>query len=1086
MLVSFAPAQFAQVANAQAAEGETPQSTDVVAIPCSTNALITFGQVANGALATGDCVNNGRLTDEYRFQGTAGQQIVITLNANNIGAPNELDPAVALFNSSGTQIAFNDDGNTSGSSTVVRNSRIPAFTNFFTLPATGTYFIQATSSVNSSTQFGNYSLTLIDGGVPPCAATFLDNAPAPNNVVSGSLATDDCLRRGQFYTDIFAITGRGSGATGTGAGQSVTFDLASTQFDAYLILHSGSVDGPVVVEDNDGGGGTNSRVTFTLQTGVTYFLEVSSALSNQRGNYTLTTTTNLAGGTIPVSIGNTSQTRGTTIQIPITVGALPANTIRSFEFTVAFDPTVLRLGGTAGSPVGSSPISTTGTLTPNSFDCSSQNLTVAGQARIACFSTSDTFLPAAAGTLINLNFEVIGNNGTTSPVSLPFFRFNEDNPLSFIFSGGVTVNQFRITGNVLYGLFPNGSSGANTNKPVANAIITASGNPLVITASNLRGAYALEGLSSNGYQILIRKAGDVLPGGGTISPQTSSPISAFDASIAARIAVGNAVNPVNGTPTSTVPALLGATPTNQQRAADASGNGEITAFDAALISVYAVGGTVTANNLSGQWTFAPTNIFLPLINASLTNQNFQAILIGDPSGNWVQPCIPNGTVICGDGGTTALPKTGKNTKRNSTQAINVSLPTLKADQAQTLTVPVAVSDLSDKNAFSYDFDLRYDPTVLRLAANPLTKDGTVSSNFAVVSNTATAGRVRVAAYGTQPLTGSGTLLNVNFEVIGNPGASSDLKWNFFTFNEGDPQSTSANGKMSINGSATPTNYDFDGDGLADISVYRDGTWFVNRSKDGFVGLNFGLKTDSIAAADFDGDEKTDYAVFRGKNNADPNKAYFYVVNSFDNSVKISQFGREGDVPVVGDYDGDRRADLAVYRAGATTSDQSYFYYRSSADTKSDFKAIPFGLGGDIPVVGDYDGDKIMDIAVFRPSDKTWYIRQSSDGAVRAFQWGLADDKLVPADYDGDGKTDVAVYRKGNWYILGSKDGFKAYNFGLDGDIPVVADYDGDHKADISVYRKGIWYSLNSASNYGFTATSFGLEADKPVPNSLNQ
>jgi hypothetical protein len=96
----------------------------------------------------------------------------------------------------------------------------------------------------------------------------------------------------------------------------------------------------------------------------------------------------------------------------------------------------------------------------------------------------------------------------------------------------------------------------------------------------------------------------------------------------------------------------------------------------------------------------------------------------------------------------------------------------------------------------------------------------------------------------------------------------------------------------------------------------------------------------------------------------------------------------------------------------------------------------FGKAGDVPVEGDYDGDGISDVAVYRPMTGEWFIRQSSNGVVTAQVFGgVNGDVPVPADYDGDGKTDLAVFRASTstWYVLGQF----TIPFGASGDVPVL-------------------------------------------------
>jgi hypothetical protein len=279
--------------------------------------------------------------------------------------------------------------------------------------------------------------------------------------------------------------------------------------------------------------------------------------------------------------------------------------------------------------------------------------------------------------------------------------------------------------------------------------------------------------------------------------------------------------------------------------------------------------------------------------------------------------------------------------------------------------------------------------------------------------------------------------------------------------------------------------DFDGDGRTDLAVYRPngGTWFALQSSNNAVRIQpFGLSTDRVAEGDYDGDGKSDFAIYR------PENGLWYILQSSNNAVRVLQFGGlVGDVPKPADYDGDGKTDLGIWRTNKQVGSAAMFYVlRSSNNTAL---VQQWGLAGfDYAVPSDYDGDGRADFAVFRHTEGDWYILQSSNGTARIERFGAdnAQDAPVPADYDGDGKTDLAVFRRasGAWYILQSSAGFRALVFGLSDDFQVPADYDGDGKADVAVWRpsSGVWYALRSSNN-SFLIVQFGLNGDIPVPIS---
>jgi len=272
--------------------------------------------------------------------------------------------------------------------------------------------------------------------------------------------------------------------------------------------------------------------------------------------------------------------------------------------------------------------------------------------------------------------------------------------------------------------------------------------------------------------------------------------------------------------------------------------------------------------------------------------------------------------------------------------------------------------------------------------------------------------------------------------------------------------------------APPTRFDFDGDGKADLAVFRpfEGRWYIsNSATQSMSAFRFGANGDLPVASDFDGDGKTDVAVYR--------TGVWYRLFSSDFTVDAVSFGLASDSPTPADFDGDGKSDIAVFRPSTGT------WYRI-ASSNSAVSAIRFGTSGDIPVPGDYDGDRKADIDLFRPSDGTWHRLNSSNGSYSAMQFGALGDRPILGDFDGDGKSDLAVWRPDTavWYIVRSSDSsYFIASFGLPNDIPVAADYDGDGKTDIAVYRPsdGIWHRINS-SNGSYQANAWGLSSDMPV------
>ena len=305
--------------------------------------------------------------------------------------------------------------------------------------------------------------------------------------------------------------------------------------------------------------------------------------------------------------------------------------------------------------------------------------------------------------------------------------------------------------------------------------------------------------------------------------------------------------------------------------------------------------------------------------------------------------------------------------------------------------------------------------------------------------------------------------------------------------------------------------DFDGDGRTDLSVLR----FPNILPPGVAPITWwnlnsftpntpyiynpwgNANTDFPATGDWEGDGKEDIAIFRSPDPA--GQAEFWAVQSSNAAVRYGAWGLTGDIPVQRDYDGDGITDFAVVRPSLVPSEPLTWYIRNSAT--GTVSIATFGLSGDgvnnfdTPIPGDYDGDGKFDIAVYRfnlsPVNNFIY-RRSSDGVIVYRPFGnFNTDWILPGDYDGDGKTDLAVARTGLtstsplvWWIERSGSGVvTTQTFGRSNDRPTQGDYDGDIRTDLAIYRPGatataqsVYWIQNSLDN-SIRVVNWGLGAD---------
>ncbi len=187
---------------------------------------------------------------------------------------------------------------------------------------------------------------------------------------------------------------------------------------------------------------------------------------------------------------------------------------------------------------------------------------------------------------------------------------------------------------------------------------------------------------------------------------------------------------------------------------------------------------------------------------------------GDPPAS-----TTNGSVMATGGTPMGSPtltatNTATPTASPSPGVVPVSVPNINAAQGSVITVPVTVGSLTGLGVISYDFNIDYNQAVIQPASPAFEQTGTLSSTMSITPNNANPGHFIISAFQATELSGSGTLLNLKFTVVGANGTTSPLTFADYTdpnqgfhpdfsFNEGMPPALTTNGSVTVGG-ATPT------------------------------------------------------------------------------------------------------------------------------------------------------------------------------------------------------------------------------------------------------------------------------------------
>ena len=206
----------------------------------------------------------------------------------------------------------------------------------------------------------------------------------------------------------------------------------------------------------------------------------------------------------------------------------------------------------------------------------------------------------------------------------------------------------------------------------------------------------------------------------------------------------------------------------------------------------------------------------------------------------------------------------------------------------------------------------------------------------------------------------------------------------------------------------------------------------------------------------------------------------------DGSEIVIAYGRAGDVPLRGDWVGDGVTRVGVYRP----SDQT-FHLLDTLATGSTEETFQFGKAGDVPLVGDWDGDGRDSIGIYRPAESAFYLKNNNQAGPPdiGFGFGSANGGYVPlaGDFDGDGKTTVGLYlpAQSHFFLRNALTSGMAdveFMYGSPGAryIPIAGDWDGDGTDTAALYAPDSTFLLRNSNSTGMADKTVTIP-EKGIP-----